>query len=121
MITNCERCGRRYDDAQRWTICPHPELHVAAPTRAQQVVAVKYPKTPQATFECTVGSAKELYFRMGELMGQLDRPGEWLRNPDFKGIRVSVHVFVPDELIEVAGEAKRPSAGAVGGSEPPTQ
>lgn len=22
----CEECGRSYDDAKRWTLCPHPEL-----------------------------------------------------------------------------------------------
>lgn len=26
MIVSCEKCGRRYEDVDRWTICPHPGL-----------------------------------------------------------------------------------------------
>lgn len=33
MIVRCEQCGRAYDDAQRWTICPHPGLDCAPPRR----------------------------------------------------------------------------------------
>ena len=29
MIVRCDSCGRRYDDASRWTICPHNSLNVA--------------------------------------------------------------------------------------------
>lgn len=31
MITRCEKCGRVYDDASCWTICPHGPLW-ASPT-----------------------------------------------------------------------------------------
>lgn len=27
MIVDCNKCGMTYDDAQRVTLCPHPELH----------------------------------------------------------------------------------------------
>lgn len=26
MYVPCDKCGRRYDDAQQWTICPHGPL-----------------------------------------------------------------------------------------------
>lgn len=26
MTVKCDKCGRVYDDAQRWTICPHTPL-----------------------------------------------------------------------------------------------
>jgi hypothetical protein len=26
MFVRCERCGRCYDDATRWTVCPHSPL-----------------------------------------------------------------------------------------------
>jgi hypothetical protein len=29
MQVHCEKCGRWYDDAARWTICPHNNLAVA--------------------------------------------------------------------------------------------
>lgn len=28
----CEQCGLRYDDATRWTVCPHNSLNVAHDT-----------------------------------------------------------------------------------------
>lgn len=30
MIVECARCNRRYDDAERWTICPHNPLEYSA-------------------------------------------------------------------------------------------
>lgn len=27
MIVRCEDCGKMYDDAKCWTICPHPSLN----------------------------------------------------------------------------------------------
>lgn len=30
MIVDCEKCGIRYDDATRWTICPHNSLNVSS-------------------------------------------------------------------------------------------
>lgn len=34
MYVTCEKCGRFYDDAERWTICPHRSLDTTpdAPT-----------------------------------------------------------------------------------------
>jgi hypothetical protein len=32
MDVYCEKCGRWYDDAARWTICPHNNLAVKATT-----------------------------------------------------------------------------------------
>ena len=29
MYVKCEKCGRTYDDAARWTICPHGPLGAA--------------------------------------------------------------------------------------------
>jgi hypothetical protein len=26
MVTRCQKCGRMYDDAEQWTICPHAPL-----------------------------------------------------------------------------------------------
>lgn len=34
MVVRCERCGRFYDDARRWTICPHRPLD-EAPTDSE--------------------------------------------------------------------------------------
>ena len=32
MIVTCEKCGNRFDDETRWTICPHNSLNVAHDT-----------------------------------------------------------------------------------------
>lgn len=29
MRVDCPKCGHRYDDAQRWTICPHNRLEAS--------------------------------------------------------------------------------------------
>lgn len=29
MIVRCEKCGTNYDDASRWTVCPHNSLDVS--------------------------------------------------------------------------------------------
>ena len=29
MMVLCPKCGLRYDDESRWTICPHNSLNVA--------------------------------------------------------------------------------------------
>ncbi len=39
MIVQCEKCGRLYDDTQRWTICPHRPLGVAPLTRRERMAA----------------------------------------------------------------------------------
>lgn len=38
MIVTCEKCGHRYDDAKKWTICPHNEL--GTPARSIEDVLV---------------------------------------------------------------------------------
>lgn len=30
-------CGRVYDDARRWTICPHPPLDQAPPSKEEEL------------------------------------------------------------------------------------
>lgn len=30
MMVRCEKCDRYYDDADRWTICPHNLLEAAS-------------------------------------------------------------------------------------------
>jgi hypothetical protein len=37
MDVYCEKCGRWYDDAARWTICPHNNLAVKKRTRGGYV------------------------------------------------------------------------------------
>lgn len=32
MVVQCEKCGKVYDDTNRWTICPHRSLDGAART-----------------------------------------------------------------------------------------
>lgn len=32
MFVLCDKCGKRYDDEYRWTICPHNSLNVAHDT-----------------------------------------------------------------------------------------
>lgn len=32
MLVTCDKCGARYDDALRWTICPHNRLEVSFDT-----------------------------------------------------------------------------------------
>ena len=31
MIVTCQKCNLPYDDAYRWTICPHAPLEASAP------------------------------------------------------------------------------------------
>lgn len=40
MRVHCEECGRWYDDARRWTICPHPSLNDPPPRKDRLVEAV---------------------------------------------------------------------------------
>lgn len=35
MRVHCDECGRRYDDARRWTICPHRHLDEPPTTRME--------------------------------------------------------------------------------------
>jgi hypothetical protein len=42
MIRSCD-CGRTYDDAKCWALCPHPSLDGAPPSREQQAAAQRGP------------------------------------------------------------------------------
>jgi hypothetical protein len=52
MIRHCDgvidtrhNCGRTFDDAKQWALCPHPSLNGAPPSREDQA-AVQRPKVP---------------------------------------------------------------------------
>lgn len=99
MIVTCEKCGRVYDDAERWTICPHRGLGYPAAFREPQTMSEDTRVQPCNEHEASIQYVPGLEREPGN-----DNPGGFVRPEQTHVIPTVCRMVMyrpPDELLKM--------------------